>query len=250
VIELLAATSRQLGVSEIAASLGMDKGNTHRLLGVLVDRGYIRKDEHTRRYETTPWLVALSGSVLRNLDLATTAAPVCDALLADIGESVHVAQVTQRTVIYILQRRAAMRVSVNTDIGEQAPLHCTATGKAVLAQLPEATVREWVSEPFEQFTRRTPTSMDRLLEDLDLVRQRGYAIDDEELTADVRCVAAPIFAIDGSVRGCIGISGPAHRLGVSQMVEAASAVVTAAREVTNRLGGPVESYGNTAASGA
>ncbi|WP_181780027.1 IclR family transcriptional regulator [Pseudonocardia pini] len=242
VIELLARTQRPLGVSEIAVELGADKGNLHRLLGVLTSRGYVRKDEHSRRYEVTPRLVALSGSVLRNLDLVTAATPVCNELVATIHESIHAAQVAGREVVYVLQRRAAMRVSVNTDIGARAPLHCTATGKAVLAQLPEDQLGEWVQEPFEPHTRRTYATLEQLREDLALVRERGYAIDDEELTPDVRCVAAPVFAIDGRVYGCLGISGPEHRMGVSEVVRIASAVLWAARETTRGLGGPVERY--------
>lgn len=241
-IELLATARRQLSVSEIAAALGGDKGNTHRLLGVLSDRGYLRKDDHTRRYEVTPKLVALSGAILRNLDLASIAAPICDDLVARFGESMHAAQVTQHSVVYVLQRQASMRVSVNTEVGAQAPLHCTATGKAVLAQLPENEVAHWVNEPFERYTRRTHHDLDQLLVDLRQVRSRGYALDDEELTADVRCVAAPVFAIDGTVYGCIGMSGPAHRFDMGTMVDAASAIIAAARDITTRLGGPLERY--------
>lgn len=140
----------------------------------------------------------------------------------------------------MLQRRAAFRVSVETEVGARPPLHCTATGKAVVAHLSEAHARGLLGDgPFEQFTYRTLTTLDAVLAELAHVRQRGYAIDDEELNAGVRCVAAPVFGLEGAVVGCIGVSGPTQRLGIDRVPAVAELVMAAASRVTAGLGGPV-----------
>jgi len=243
VIELLASSKTSLGVSDIANQLHLDKGNTHRLLKVLQARGYIQQDPETRRYRPTAHLVGLAGAILRDIDLRSAAEAPCDELLAATGESVHAAQLTSEGIVYVLQRRGLHRVSVNTEVGATAPLHATASGKAVLAFLPEERLRALVQEPLERFTSRTHGSFEDLVLDLELVRRRGYAVDDEELNHDVRCVAAPVFDINGEVYGSIGVSGPTQRIGVNQVLTMATRVVEAAIQATSTLGGPIEAFG-------
>ncbi|WP_125132926.1 IclR family transcriptional regulator [Microbacterium sp. 10M-3C3] len=240
VIELLAGAGTALGVSEIAGRLSLDRGNTHRLLKVLKARGYIAQDAESKRYRPTAHLIGVAGAILRDLDLRTAAQQACDSLVAATGESVHAAQVTSDGIVYVLQRRGPHRVSVNTDVGDRAPLHATATGKAVLAFLPEDRVRSLVSEPLTRYTSRTHGTLDDLTRDLSTVRQRGFAVDDEELNPDVRCIAAPVFDINGDIFGSIGVSGPTQRIGVNQVIAIADRVLEAATLATRALGGPVE----------
>jgi IclR family acetate operon transcriptional repressor len=247
VIELLAGHGSSLGVSEIAGQLSIDKGNTHRLLKVLQARGYIMQDPESKRYRPTAHLIGVAGSILRDLDLRSAAEGPCEELVRATGESVHAAQLTSDGIVYVLQRKGEHRVSVNTEVGARAPLHATASGKAVLAYLPEARIREMVREPLTQYTSRTHATMDDLLRDLDTVRRRGYAVDDEELNPDVRCVAAPVFDINGDVFGCIGTSGPVQRIGVNQVITMAGRVAEAAMRTTAALGGPVDALGHAAA---
>jgi len=115
----------------------------------------------------------------------------------------------------------------------------TATGKAFIAHLSEAHARGLLGDgPFEQFTYRTLTTLDAVLAELAHVRQRGLAIDIEELNAGVRCVAAPVFGLEGAVMGCIGVSSPTQRLGIDRVSAVAELVMAAASRVTAGLGGP------------
>jgi len=249
ILEVLADHRRGLGVTEVAGALGLDKGNTHRLLHVLQERGYVEQDPLTRLYRTTAQVLALSGAVLRHLDLRTVAEPVCEDLLEATSESVHASQLVSSGVVYVLQRRAAFRVGVDTEVGTRPPLHCTATGKSVLAQLPAAQLDVLLpAEPFEHYTLRTHTTRAGLLRDLAEVRERGFAVDDEEFNPGVRCVAAPIFGMEGSVVGCLGVSGPVQRMGLDRLPEVAELVVRAAHDVTSGLGGRVPGETPTGAS--
>lgn len=244
VLEALAQSSVGLGVSDLATDLAMDKGNAHRILQSLVARGYAQQDQETKRYRASAKLVSIVGSMLRRLDVRSAAEAACDELMELTGESVHASQMTSGGPVYVLQRKAPFRVSVDTEIGSRPPMHATATGKAVLAQLPLLERAAWTDGPgpLERFTFRTITDVDELHRELDVVANRGYAIDDEEYNPGVRCVAAPVFGIDGAVAGCIGVSSPIHRMDIERVPVVAAQLIAAARTVTERLGGPLERY--------
>lgn len=238
VIEYLVERATPAGVTELAAELDMDKGNLYRLLQVLAGRGWIVQDAESRRYTPTAHVVGLAGALLRKLDLRGAAEDVCARLLERTGESVHLSQVTSTGPVYVLQRRPAFRVSVATEVGARPPLHATATGKSIIAFVDDERLTQWVREPLESFTFRTHTSLESLRRDLDEVRRRGFAIDDEEYNPGARCVAAPIFGLEGDVIGCVGVSTPTQRVSIGDMTKLADATLGAAREITTNMGGP------------
>lgn len=242
IVEHLVHRATPVGVTELAAALDMDKGNLHRLLKVLEARGWIVQDVVSKRYTPTAHIVGLAGALLRRLDLRMAAEDVCSRLLEETGESIHLSQVTSTGPVYILQRRPAFRVSVATEVGARPPLHATATGKSIIAFVDEARRDLWLHEPFESFTFRTHTSREALERDLAEVRRRGYAVDDEEFNPGARCVAAPIFGLEGDVIGCVGISTPTQRVSIGDMTKLADAALDAAREITRNMGGPVEKH--------
>ena len=248
-LEALAHSSAGLGVSDLAAELAMDKGNAHRILQTLIQRGYAQQDAGTKRYRASAKLVSIAGSVLRRLDLRAASEDICDELVELTGESVHASQMTSGGPVYVLQRKAPFRVSVETEVGSRPPMHATATGKAVLAHLPESERGAWTTLPLDRFTFRTIASPDELARDLEATVRRGYAIDDEEFTPGVRCVAAPVFGIDGLVVGCIGVSSPIYRMDIERVPVVADQLLAATRRVTERLGGPLERHVASPAAG-
>lgn len=236
ILEVLASASNGLGVTELAEQVGSDKGNVHRLLKVLQERGYVEQSESTRRYHASVQLVALSGRLLRSLDLIEIARPVLQRLREATGESVHLAKANRSGGVYIAQERNSARVSVETEIGSRPILHATATGKALLAATRNR-LDGLVTEPLDAYTPRTITDIDRLRRDLDRVVERGYAIDDEELNIGVRCVAAPVFDMYGTTVGCIGLSGPSTRVTMKALPQLGTAIREAARQITAGIGG-------------
>lgn len=242
VIEHLVERATPAGVTEMALELDMDKGNLSRLLKILAQRGWVAQDPESKRYTPTAHVVGLAGALLRKLDLRNAAEEVCAQLLERTGESVHLSQLTSTGPVYVLQRRPPFRVSVATEIGARPPLHATATGKSVIAFVEPQRWRAWLDEPLESFTFRTHTTLESLERDLAQVRERGFAIDDEEFNAGARCVAAPVFGLDGAVVGCVGISTPTQRVSIGDMTKLADAALDAAREITRHMGGPVDKH--------
>jgi DNA-binding IclR family transcriptional regulator len=147
------------------------------------------------------------------------------------GECAHLGVAAQGRVLYIGQAESPATLRVNVLVGQTAPLHCTALGKALLAfsGVP-------IPDRLEQFTPRTITRADRLARELASTHRQGYAVDDEEFDAGVRCLAAPVFDDRSRVVGAIGISGPTTRMTDRRLRPLAATVMETAGELSDRMG--------------
>ncbi len=237
-LELLVSSHTQLGVTEIADQLALDKANAHRTLAALVRLGYVEQDTSTRRYGATVKVVELARSVLDSRDLTVVAAPHLKSLWAASGENTHLAVLAGDHVVYVSTLNGTTLLSANAAIGQSGPLHCTATGKSLMANLPRGTSEGLIRGiDFESFTPNTIATPEALHKELAQVRDIGYAVDDREYHPGVRCVAAPVFGI-GGVIASLGISAPADRLDAERLRVIAPIVVDTAARVSRELGGP------------
>ena len=237
-LELLVSSHTQLGVTDIAERLELDKANAHRTLAALVRLGYVEQDPSTRRYGATMKVVELARSVLDSRDLTVVAAPHLKSLWAASGENTHLAVLAGDHVVYVSTLNGTTLLSANTAIGHSGPLHCTATGKSIVANLPRGTTEALIGAiEFESFTPRTLTDAPALQKELAQVRVNGYAMDDREYHPGVRCIAAPVFGI-GGVIASIGISAPADRLDNERLRVVAPLLVDTAGRISRELGGP------------
>lgn len=240
VLEALAQHPEGLGVTAVARAVGHDKGNTHRILRVLEERGYIEQDPGTKVFRASVQLLSLAGRVLSGLDLSSVARPLMRELSESLGEAVHLVRRMRSGGVYVAQERQARGiVTVETEIGAQPVIHATASGKALYCTADRAELRRVVHEPLSRHTMRTIVSIEELMSDLQRVQERGYALDDEELNLDVRCVAAPIFDLHGIPVASIGISGPASRVTLARLDELGQQVKATAFQITQKIGGHV-----------
>jgi IclR family KDG regulon transcriptional repressor len=237
VLEELSMAPAGLAGTELAERVGKDKGNLHRLMQILVSMGYVEQDSDTKRYYATVQIVVLAGRILKDLDLLDIARPVMRRLRTELGESVHLARKTRIGCVYLAQERPYNRLTVETEVGSVALLHCSSTAKSVFAFASPEELADAVELPFEQKTIRTHRTLESLKEDLCQIRRRGYAIDDEEHNTGVRCVSAPIFDFRGNVIASIGISGPSDRVTVENIPSLGSRIRSHAGAITSSLGG-------------
>jgi IclR family acetate operon transcriptional repressor len=239
-LELLVASHTALGVTEIAERLELDKANAHRTLAALVRLGYVEQDPSTRRYGATVRVVELARSVLDSRDLTVVASPHMKSLWAASGENTHLAVLAGDHVVYVSTLNGTTLLSANASIGQSQPLHCTATGKVILANLPRGTSEGLIASiTFESFTPRTLANAEALQQELAGVRAGGYAVDDREYHPGVRCIAAPIFGI-GGVIAALGVSAPADRMDGKRLRVIAPIVVDTAARISRELGGPAQ----------
>jgi IclR family transcriptional regulator, KDG regulon repressor len=230
ILERLANTPDGLGITELAEQFEVDKGSMSRLLQTMASYGFAEKDAVTHRYILGPQIIRLSRVLLTRMPLRETAKPYLQQLVDATGECAHLAILAQGQALYIDQVESPSALRVATGVGTMAPLHPTALGKVLLA---------WANAPLpselQSFTVRTITDMGVLKHHLDMVRQQGYALDDEEYQYGVRCIATPVFDYRDKCVGAIGVSSPSTRLPLESIHAVAQVVVNISKDLTTRL---------------
>lgn len=225
------------GVTELARHIGTDPSQIHRALRVLQECGYVDQDPDTKKYRLSNHVVELASSQLRRLDVRTDAQPVLHELAQMTRHTTHLAVLSRGYAVIIEQVRGASSVSVNIAMGDVAPLHATALGKALLAHLDPSEIENVLSEiDFMELTPHSMTSEAQLRLALTEIRSRGYATDDEEAFPGVRCAAAPVFNWSGDVVAAIGVSGPAWEITPPIFSSLGQQVLAASSTLSRRLG--------------
>ena len=224
------------GVTEIAAELGVHKSTASRLVAVLEGRGFVEQLADRGKYRLGFGIVRLAGALTVQRDLAHESRRACEALAADVGETVNVAILDGDRVINISEVRGSGAVAVQTWVGQSTPAHATSSGKVLLAHLPEPDLEGLLGRELQRYTERTITDLDALARELDVVRERGWACTVEEFERGLNAVAAPVRDHDGSVVAAISVAGPSYRLLEADFPDVAVRVLQAAAEFGRRLG--------------
>lgn len=195
-------------LSELAAASGLPMPTIHRLMRTLVARGYARQAP-SRRYTLGPNLIRLGEGAGRQLGAG--ARPHLEQVARELGETVNLAMIDRDMAVYVAQAASGHSMRMFTEVGRRVFCHCTGVGKAVLAQLPDATVREIVARAgMPAQTELSITDPDALITELDRIRAQGYAVDDGEQELGVRCYAVAVP--DAPTPAAVSISGPAVRV--------------------------------------
>lgn len=207
-LELLADAGGESALSELAATTGLPLPTIHRLMRTLLQLGYVRQLP-SRRYALGPRLIRLGEGAGRQL--GADARPFLTEIAGELGESANLAMIDRDMVVYIAQASSAHSMRMFTEVGRRVYTHCTGVGKAVLAQLDDAAVREIVRRVgMPAATEHSTTDLDALLTELALIRERGYAIDDGEQEIGVRCYAVPVPGAPTPT--ALSVSGPDSRV--------------------------------------
>lgn len=248
-----------VGVSDVARNLGLHKNNAFRLLATLELAGYVQQSADSELYHLGPRCLELAHAFARNHPFASLARPVLESLVEETGETAHVGLLREREVAHLDAVLPSQILISGSRVGERAPAHCTAIGKALLVgalerPFPPASPRGEVSggrrhptgsQPasgvenwaLDGFTEATITDGVKLIDEVRAGQLRGYAVDLEEYAPGLHCVAAPVRDASGRVVAAISLSGPAQRLS-RELVhgDGARAVCEAARRLSRALG--------------
>ena len=239
ILEALAAASGEIGVSDLSERVGLHVSTVHRLLSVLVSRGYARQNAPSGRYALGSHLLRLATGAVNggNFDVRLEARSTLQELAAASGETVNLVLLIDEQVVYVDQVLSQHRVHMFTQTGTRAPLYCTACGKSLLAyRRPDELDRYLHGEELRPQTPNTITTAAAMRAELARIRERGYAIDHGETELEVQCVAAPVFDHTGSASAAISISGPASRFDLERIERVAPSLVRAAAALSARLG--------------
>lgn len=235
-LETLARSERPRGITELAAELKFTKSNVHRVLSTLQAEGYVQQLPYNSTYELTTKLWELGNYVIRRMDLMQIARPAMMKLAAATGETVHLSVLRGTDVIYLDKIESDHHIRAHTSVGMRAPAFTMATGKAMLAHMPDSYLELFVPH-LKRYTADTRTTLEELRADVELARRQGYAVVPHgEWREGIAACAAAILGRSGEVVGAIGVSGPDSRIKRKQLKQFAEHVVEAARSISMALG--------------
>lgn len=235
-VAVVEAMAREYRLSEIARVTGLPTSTVHRILQELVELGWSRESDD-RTYALGARLLTLVGQADDGFAVVRAARPILRALCERTGHTVHLALREGDEAVYVDKLDGRRIYQMRSRIGLSIPLHSTAIGKALLAQLPDDEIRLIAARTgLPARTERTITHVPTLLSHLALVRRRGFAVDDEENEVHTRCVGAAVVDHRGVPIGGLSLSSLAFDLDAEHIRQFAVLVVGAAREVSAALG--------------
>lgn len=236
IIEIL-ASSFEAGISliELSASLNMPKSTIHRYLATLLE---LRLAERcgVDRYRLGTKVIELAGSYLASSDLRKESETILNEIAEKTGETVHLAVPSGAEVVYIAKVESRYTLRMFSYIGARLPMYSTALGKSILAFSGAERIQAVLLELPKPRTPNTITSAQALMEELNVVRLRGFAIDNEENEAGICCVGAPILDYTGRAIAAMSISGPCDRLDREHCVQLGPLLREAAQKISKRKG--------------
>jgi IclR family transcriptional regulator, acetate operon repressor len=228
-----------VGVTELAQRTGLTVSTAHRLARTLTDAGLLLQDPRTERYQLGPTLVVLGRKAERRLGYRH-ALPLLEELANTTGESINLGIRAGNEVRVVLDVMSRQPLRFNQESGSRVPLHVSAMGKCLLAAVGDIEEQIGRLGDLVQATHRTITDRDQLRAELELVRERGWALNDEERNPGVRAIAAPVLQPGSGVIGAIAIQGPTVRLPDDRLPELAALLSKTADRVASVLAAPPE----------
>ncbi len=236
-LETLAAAPAGLTLGELSRRNDLHPSTTHRLLHTLVEAGYVRQDPHDRNYHLGARGMNLAAAASRHTDVRALALPYLRQLTDTTEETVSLVIREGTEIVYIAQAESSNTVRTFTSIGARSPLYCTAGGKMLLAMLPHVKQNGLLDQiDFVRRTSNTLTDADMLRVELERIRRRGYAVDDEEFEWGMRCVAAAIQDRSGDAIAAVIISGPSTRISISRLTDLTQQVQQCVAEISAVMG--------------
>ncbi len=236
ILECFSVNDRALSLAEICRRTGLPKSTAHRFAATMREVGFLDQDHERDRYRLGLRLFEFGDIVLANLDVHREARPMVEALQRMTGQAVHLAVFDGIRAVVIHRADPANENAIASALIENAPVHCTSVGKAILAFQPAEAVERVIASGLDRYTDRTIVQPEALRAALSEVRAQGYAVDDGEHQPGLRCVGAPIRNQAGRVIAGVSVSGPSWQIHLSEVPDMAKIVVRHAEIISQRLG--------------
>lgn len=218
------------GVTELANEVERSKGTVHSHLTTLVQNHYLTKKDD--KYQLSLRYLDLGETVKGRLGFYEVITNELDDLAAESGELAQFATEEHGQAVYLYKARGGKAVESASSVGKREHPHCISLGKAMLAFLPEEQTEEIIEQNgLPRHTAQTITTHEELSEELEQIRERGYAFDNEEKIEGLKCVAAPVIGPDDRVLGALSVSGPSSRMTGKRFTEELPHMVTRSANV-------------------
>jgi IclR family KDG regulon transcriptional repressor len=223
-------------LTQIAESIHMSKTTVHRLLATLENKRFITRDNTTGLYRLGLRFIEMASLVLQDVELHRWAQPYLQRLSLEYGETVDLSILDGSYVIYLEVIESPQRVKLAAAVGQRLPAFFTASGKALLAYLPEEQVQKIISDNLAEASNHNPAPISEMLADLRITAERGYAISEQEYEEEINAVAAPIFDEDKHPIASIAIVGPSFRLSKDRLPALGESLRQMTQVISNEVG--------------
>ena len=237
-LRYIAASDNGLTLTEVADKSSLPASTTHRLLTTLESERFVRFDASASLWQVGVTSFMVGSAFTRTRNLLNLAKPYLRRLMDQTGETTNIFVETGGQVVCLDQVESRFTMRAITQIGGRIPMYCSASGKAILGMLPPERRDILLAEQsLARLTAHTITDQGRLISELEEVYRQGIAIDNEEHSDDLRCIAAPVFGENGLPVAAVSVSGPASRIRNRRVSEISAQVRNMALTVTAEFGG-------------
>ncbi|MCI8726226.1 MAG: IclR family transcriptional regulator [Hungatella sp.] len=214
VLEYMILKQEPVRLLDIAKDLRMTNTTATRYLNTLMNKGYVEQNPSTLMYSATFKIVALANHLSNHRDLKQIARPYLEQLTRIFGESTNIAVEQNMSSVYIdVIRETNSSLMAIQYVGNAAPMHCTGNGKLLLLNYSDEELEQFIMKKgLPRFTENTYVTKESLKQELERIRQRGYAYDEEERELGIRCLAFPVFDARGRIIAGMSVTGPKGRM--------------------------------------
>lgn len=240
-IQVLQAFSREepiLGVNEISRRLGFHKSTVSRILATLEETNLVERDPASERFRLGVGVIALAGPMLANMDVRRVARPFLEELAQDSGETVALTLWVGEETVSVEQVASPLKVKHTVPIGTRYPEHASSSVRVFLAEDPEE-ARRFLQRGLERFTDCTIVDPEAFLEELRLIPERGYAVNDGETSLEETGISAPVRDHRDHVIAVVLLSAPRYRVPPDRIEELGEMAKQTAVRISGHLGGHV-----------
>jgi IclR family transcriptional regulator, KDG regulon repressor len=237
VLRLLGEEEEGLSLAELTRRMDAPKSTIFSILQTLESERLVARDSRNGSYTLGIRLLEFGRIAADRFDLRVVAKPYLQGLNFEFDETIHLCILEDDQILYVECFESSKRLRINSVLGVRAPLYCNSVGKALLAYRPaEERDRLIGIQPYVRFTAHTITEAEALRAEVDVIRSRGYAIDEMERDDGVRCVGVPILDSHGLAVASISLAGPEQRVTPERVPVIAESLKRAAADISRSLG--------------
>jgi DNA-binding IclR family transcriptional regulator len=237
ILEKLAANG-EMSAARVAEHLKTSRAAGHRFLTTLCDLGYVEKTKEGR-FCLTFKVVELGMRKLEGFDIRHTAHPYMQEAALAFGETVNLGHWDGKAIVHLDKINSTEILRLDVGMGAVAPAYCTGLGKAVLAFLPAQEFEDYLgSVKLVPMSPKTITDPQTLRAEIERVRKRGYAVDNQELSLGLRCVGVPIFDYTGRPTFAMSVSAPVSRMSAEKIQAIQTKLRSLCRQISRQIGAP------------
>ncbi|WP_066174885.1 IclR family transcriptional regulator [Bacillus marinisedimentorum] len=236
IIESFSFKEPLLTLVEIAEKTGLANATVHRSLKTMIDRGYIEKDSKTGKFKLGMEFVRVGGVVVQSTDVVSIATPFLEKLAKTTELNTNLSVYDRGKALCLINIESFHRFGHEIKVGQRLPIYAGALSKAIFAALPEQEIEKIISQDLELFTPNTIAEKEVLLNELNIIKERGYSVSKGELSLGVKAFAKPLFNYEHKMVGGIAISGPDYFIKEEMEENLLNELNNTADEISKELG--------------